>query len=135
WSAVRGSILSLFWLVCLIFGLNGTTVGLEKEPRADGVRSIALTAAGKGPAFARDFPDPFVLTAGGRYYAFATQTPWEKPGRVFPILVSGDLATWSYVADVFAAAPAWGRGDWCAPSVVPRGDDDSLYYTRYARAA
>ena len=138
---MRGSLLFLFGLACLGLALSCTTVRVEKQPQSkgvrsvsEGVRSVAVTAAGKGPAFARDFPDPSVLTAGGRYFAFATQTPWEKPGRVFPILVSGDLTTWSYVADVFAAAPAWGRGDWWAPSVVARGGDYFLYYSGYARS-
>lgn len=75
------------------------------------VRSVALTAgATDQPAFDRDFPDPSLITAGGRYYAFGTHTAWERPGHVFPILLSADLAHWSYTGDVFAAPPAWGRG-------------------------
>lgn len=70
-----------------------------------------------------------MITVGDRYYAFATHTAWETAGHVFPILVSTDIAHWTYVADVFAAAPAWGRGDWWAPAVVARGHEFFLYYS------
>ncbi len=79
--------------------------------------------------FARDFPDPSVITVGDRYFAFGTHTAWETPGRVFPILTSTDLTHWSYVADAFSAAPAWGVGDWWAPAVIARGGEYFLYYS------
>ena len=91
--------------------------------------SITATDAGAPPAFDRDFPDPSVITASHVYYAFATHTPWETPGHVFPVLESSDLTTWSYAADVFSAPPAWGRGDWWAPAVVARGGTYFLYYS------
>ena len=94
------------------------------------VRSVAMTAAGAvRPAFDRDFPDPAVIAVAGRYYAFSTHTAWERPGHVFPILVSSDLAHWSYAADVFSAPPTWGRGDWWAPAVVAVGRHYFLYYS------
>lgn len=99
------------------------------------VSSIALAGGGaSAPAFGRDFPDPSVITVGDRYYAFSTETAWEPPGHVFPILVSTDLAHWSYVADVFSAPPPWGRGDWWAPAVVARGGEFYLYYSGNARS-
>lgn len=99
------------------------------------MRSVALTAgSAEQPAFGRDFPDPSVITASGRYYAFGTHTAWERPGEVFPILSSADLVHWSYAADAFAAAPAWGRGDWWAPAVVARGNRYFLYYSGLARS-
>lgn len=92
------------------------------------------TDAADVPVFNRDFPDPSVIMAGGRYYAFSTETAWERPGHVFPILVSRNLTGWSYVADVFSAPPAWGVGDWWAPAVVKRGGVYFLYYSGYARS-
>lgn len=91
--------------------------------------SVSAPGAGGTAAFDRDFPDPTVITAGRMYYAFATHTPWEVPGHVFPILESRDLKSWSYAADVFSAPPAWGRGDWWAPAVVARGGTYFLYYS------
>lgn len=94
--------------------------------------SIVATNTASGPVFNHDFPDPSVIVAGGRYYAFSTQTAWERRGHVFPILASRDLASWSYVGDVFSSPPAWGRGDWWAPAVVARAHTYFLYYSGYA---
>lgn len=93
---------------------------------------IVPTEIGGRPAFDHDFPDPSVITFGGRYYAFSTQTAWEERDHVFPILTSTDLTSWSYSGDVFAAPPSWGRGDWWAPAVIAHGDTFILYYSGYA---
>ncbi len=81
------------------------------------------------PVYAADFPDPMVVHVGDAYYAYSTQTSWEKPGGVFPILRSTDLASWSYVGDVFHGSPRWGMDDWWAPDVVQRGSTFYLYYS------
>jgi len=93
-----------------------------------------LAPATTAPVFAADFPDPMVIHAGSAYYAYATHTPWEKPGRVFPVLRSSDLVNWSYVSDAFTTAPAWGTGDWWAPDVVQRVSTFYLFYTGHDRA-
>jgi beta-xylosidase len=98
------------------------------------VGSIMPAGAAGRPVFSRDFPDPSVIADGGGYYAFSTQTAWERAGHVFPILASRDLASWSYVGDVFSAPPLWGRGDWWAPAVVRRGQSYFLYYSGLARS-
>lgn len=98
------------------------------------VSLIRATETAGGPVFDRDFPDPSVIADGRGYYAFSTQTAWEPTGHVFPILVSRDLVTWRYVADVFSAPPAWGRGDWWAPAVVKRNQTYFLYYSGYANS-
>lgn len=99
------------------------------------VRSIGVGTLGMDrPVFDRDFPDPSVLTVGARYYAFGTHTAWERAGRIFPILVSADLVHWGYAADVFTAAPSWGRGDWWAPAVVAHDRGYFLYYSGLSRS-
>src|SRR3954452_12670966 len=119
---MRGFVSQLVVLACLALVLSGASPRFVSAERLDTGGAFALSArAVRAPAFERDFPDPSVISAGGRYYAFATQTSWEPRGHVIPILVSGDLAHWSYAADVFATPPAWGRGDWWAPAVVARG--------------
>lgn len=84
---------------------------------------------GTAPVFAADFPDPMVIHSGSAYYAYATQTAWEKPGHLFPILRSTDLVTWTYVSDAFEGAPRWGTGDWWAPDVVQLDSTFYLFYT------
>jgi beta-xylosidase len=93
-----------------------------------------LAPATTAPVFAADFPDPMVIRAGSAYYAYATHTPWEKPGRVFPVLRSTDLVNWSYDSDAFTTAPGWGTGDWWGPDVVERGSTFYLFYTGRNRA-
>lgn len=116
--------------------LSGSTAAtLATKPAAWASRptaaagSISPIKPGREPAFNRDFPDPSVIRAGKTYYAFSTQTGWERAGHVFPILMSPDLAHWTYAGDVFAAAPAWGRGDWWAPTVIARANAYFLYYS------
>jgi beta-xylosidase len=133
---VRGFWVQAGVLGCVALVLSGWSPAVAKArgPRPDVVNSVALKSAPQSPAFRHDFPDPSVITAGGRYYAFGTETAWETGGHVFPILVSQDLTGWTYAADVFAAAPAWGRGDWWAPAVLARGGEYFLYYSGLARA-
>jgi GH43 family beta-xylosidase len=44
------------------------------------------------PVVARDFPDPFILKFGNRYWAYGTG--FAPDGRCFAILTSTDLVTW-----------------------------------------
>lgn len=87
-----------------------------------------LAAGSTSPVYAADFPDPMVLHSGSAYYAYSTQTSWEKAGTVFPILRSTDLVNWTYAGDAFAGAPHWGSGDWWAPDVIQQGSTFYLYY-------
>src|SRR5262249_41737102 len=50
-----------------------------------------------------DFPDPFVLREGDRYYAFAT----GGPGRNVQVATSRDLASWSFLPDALPELPSW----------------------------
>lgn len=93
-----------------------------------------LAATSQAPAYAHDFPDPMILRDGDTYYAYSTQTPWEKPGTVFPILRSTDLEHWTYVADAMIGAPTWGTGDWWAPSVIARNGTYYLFYAGMGQA-
>ncbi len=68
--------------------------------------------------FPCDFPDPMVLRADGRWFAYGSSTGWEQAGRSLPILSSTDLRHWRFVADALPAAPSWSNGDLWGPSVV-----------------
>lgn len=108
---------AMFFLGLLLASLLGTIAPTD------------LAATSQAPVYSHDFPDPMVLRVGDDFYAYSTQTPWEKPGTVFPVLHSTDLVHWTYVADAFAGAPAWGSGDWWAPSVIERAGTFYLFYT------
>jgi beta-xylosidase len=73
-----------------------------------------------------DFPDPFVLLAGGVYYAYAT----NAGGFNVQLMSSTDLTTWRHLGDAMPGLPGWAQaGNTWAPSVLPRGDGFVLYYT------
>jgi beta-xylosidase len=73
-----------------------------------------------------DFPDPFVLNAGGSYYAFATNS---GPTNV-QVMFSADLSSWDVLGDALPAVAGWAqRGNTWAPAVLGRGDTFVLYYT------
>jgi beta-xylosidase len=79
-----------------------------------------------------DFPDPFLLVTGERYFAYGTQT-----GDInVQMMESGDLTQWEHRGDALPELPAWaGWGRTWSPAVLPRGDTYVLYYAvRYEAA-
>ncbi len=76
--------------------------------------SNALAGA-TGARFPYDFPDPFVLRVGSRYYGFSTNA---GAGDV-QVITSTDLVDWTLVGNALAALPAWSKaGATWAPSVL-----------------
>jgi hypothetical protein len=76
--------------------------------------SNALAGA-TGARFPYDFPDPFVLTVGGRYYAFSTNS---GAGDV-QVITSTNLVNWSFVGNALAGLPSWANnGSTWAPAVL-----------------
>jgi hypothetical protein len=72
-------------------------------------------AGATGARFPYDFPDPFVLTVGDRYYAFSTNS---GAGDI-QVITSTDLVDWSLVGDALTQVPSWAtRGMTWAPSVL-----------------
>lgn len=89
-------------------------------------QAIATTAP---PRTAEDFPDPFVLKAGGSWYAFAT----NGLGNV-PVRVSSDLLRWPAKGDALPVLGPWADpGETWAPAVVQRGGLYVLFYTAKER--
>lgn len=81
------------------------------------------------PAYAGDFPDPFVLRTGSGFRAYATSGPL---GRV-QMLTSADLGSWQAAGDALPTPPSWADvgtgaldGVW-APAVVDRAGSLVLY--------
>ncbi|WP_435019339.1 glycoside hydrolase family 43 protein [Tundrisphaera sp. TA3] len=75
------------------------------------------------PVYAGDFPDPFSLKHGGRYYAYATQTR----GTGFQLLESDDLVRWTRRPLDFPIP--WATSHLWAPEVVER---DGRFYMTYS---
>jgi beta-xylosidase len=101
---------------------------------------VAVTAATAAPAAAdepqvvplirTDFPDPFVLLAGGTFYAYATN---GDRGNV-PFATSKNLADWTLAGDAMPALPPWaGKGRTWAPEVIRVGNGYVLYFTAHSR--
>jgi beta-xylosidase len=92
-----------------------------------------LGAVPPQPVHEGDFPDPFVLAAGGRYYAYGTQTG----GMNLQVMASADLARWEHRGDPLPELPGWAApGLTWAPAVLARDDGTFvLYYTVHVRGA
>ncbi len=75
------------------------------------------------PVHPNDFPDPFVLLDGGKYFAYATQTR----GTGFQLMESPDLVHWT--PRVLDFPIPWAQDHYWAPEVVHHGD---LYYLTYS---
>jgi hypothetical protein len=89
---------------------------------------LALDAAqsGSGLAYPFDFPDPFILTVGNQYYAYATNS---AAGNI-QIIESPDLTHWTTLGDALPHEASWAQpGATWAPSVIKLGASYVLYYS------
>jgi beta-xylosidase len=101
--------------------------------------AAAPASAAEPPAFVpvleTDFPDPFVLLAGGTFYAYATNT--DHGERNVQLASSANLADWSLVKDsdgkprdAMPELPPWAKRGWTwAPEVMKTGGGYLLYFT------
>lgn len=65
------------------------------------------------PVLDRDFPDPTVIMAEGKYYAYATQS-----GKNIQVAVSSDLQHWQLLGDALPVPPVWANTHYWAPHVL-----------------
>lgn len=81
----------------------------------------------RNPVLARDFPDPTVVHANGRYYAYATQSGSTH----IQVSHSRDLIHWAHPQEALPHAPRWSQhqGIFWAPHVVKRRGTFFLYYS------
>ena len=119
--------------------LDGAGKALDATQRSDNVAAVAAlqsvdnacrqannAGAGTPPAYAFDFPDPFVLAANGSLYAFGTNA---TAGNIQVLRQNADGA-WSTAGDALGPLPAWaGKGRTWAPAVLSRNGGYILYYT------
>jgi hypothetical protein len=110
-------------------GDDHTAVG-ALDVVADACQHALATAT--GALFPYDFADPFVLRAGGRYYAYSTNA---GAGDV-QVISSPDLEHWHLEGNAMAALPGWAQpGATWAPAVVAWGDHYVAYYTARERSS
>ena len=96
--------------------------------------AAAAPQSSRKPAYAGDFPDPFVLVTPSSWYAYATN---GGGANVQARLSTDDGRTWRELPDALPRLPTWAEpGLTWAPSVQRRADRYVMYYTtRYRRAA
>jgi beta-xylosidase len=86
----------------------------------------ASRPAFSAPVYAGDFPDPYVLRTGGRYWAYST----GSAGRNLQVMSSPDLKSWSGPTEALPRLPAWASsGLTWAPGVIERSGLFVMYYT------
>jgi len=84
------------------------------------------------PVFDGDFPDPFVLRSGDRYFVYGTQTG----GLNVQVMESADLERWEHRGEALPDLPAWAeRGRTWSPAVLRRHNGWVLYYAVRHRSA
>lgn len=119
--------------------LDGAGKALDATQRSDNAAAVAAlqsvdnacrqannAGAGTPPAYAFDFPDPFVLAANGSLFAFGTNA---TAGNIQVLRQNADGA-WSTAGDALGPLPAWaGKGRTWAPAVLSRNGGFILYYT------
>jgi len=93
---------------------------------SDACTAVESAQTDSGIAYPFDFPDPFVLTVGDQYYAYATNS---AAGNI-QIIQSTDLTHWTTVGDALPHLASWAQpGATWAPAVLHLGDTFVLYYS------
>jgi GH43 family beta-xylosidase len=96
-------------------GAGGTDAHALPEAGADAAKGEV-----KFPAYAGDFPDPYVLRDGATYHAYATNVSIFVTKLHIPHIASTDLVTWSSPTDALPTIGSWaedGYFNW-APGVL-----------------
>ena len=75
------------------------------------------------------FADPFVLSAEGAFYAYATDLRAAPSGPVIPILQSRDLVTWTPLGHALERIDIPTARDYWAPEVAVADGRCYLYYS------
>lgn len=108
---------ALWWVVALAVVAPAATASRHQTPQG----SAAATYT--NPVYGRDFPDPFILRANGRFYVYAT----HGSGYGFQVMESPDMVHWTHRGTAFT--PPWSSDHLWAPEVVRyRG----RYYMTYS---
>lgn len=82
------------------------------------------------PVIDHDFPDPTIIQAQGKYYAYATNTVVNGKYAHIQLAVSSDLQHWTDLGDALPNGATWAKRDFWAPHVVydPQQKKYILFY-------
>lgn len=81
------------------------------------------------PVYAGSMPDPCVIRAEGRYYAFGTTGDARIAGRVVRVLASDDLVNWQELGGAVEPPSNNPRMQYWAPEVAYHDGTYYLYYS------
>lgn len=70
------------------------------------------------PVLNQDFPDPTIINANGKYYAYATNTEVNGITINIQVATSPDLKTWQMLGDAMPQKTTWANQDFWAPHVL-----------------
>lgn len=90
--------------------------------------TVRAASSYQNPVIQTDFPDPDIIQAGGKYYAYAT----NANSKNIQIASSSDLVNWQMLSDALPTLGSWataGNGNTWAPSVIQVGGQYVMYYT------
>jgi hypothetical protein len=120
WSAVRTGYCGRMRLRRLTSLFALATAGVLVSP------AFPAGALSSSPAYAGDFPDPYVLAVAGTYWAYAT----GSAGLNLQVMSSSDLHNWTPPSDPLPVLPSWAAvGSTWAPGVLQQGTGFLMYYT------
>ncbi len=106
-------------MVVTVSGIAAVTFSHASAP-------LTLERKTTGAVYPGNFPDPSILVANGRYYAYSTQSAGEN----IQLISSSDLLHWSARRDALPVLPSWARtGYTWAPAVArnPTGGYEMFY--------
>jgi len=105
-----------------------TSSAVPTTGSASGSPSAIPAGTFVNPVIDDDFPDPFVLRAQDRYYAYAT----TDAAQHLQLARSADLVSWEILDDPLPKLAGWSSGDTWAPEVLKTSAGFVLYYTSRA---
>lgn len=107
-----GTTFRLLLIFAVFFNACTSTKDLNRD--SGRVRKSSLA----NPVLDSDFPDPTVIRAGGKYYAYATQGRVDGKMLNIQVASSTDLQTWKIEGDALPQAPSWAKTNFWAPHVL-----------------
>lgn len=72
----------------------------------------------ENPVLNHDFPDPTVISVGGKYYGYATNSVVNGKYAHIQLATSTDLQHWTGAGDALPNGASWAKRDYWAPHVV-----------------
>ncbi len=102
-------------IIVIAFTVSGCLTA-RKESTATGINKSVISL--NNPVFDQNFPDPTVIKAAGKYYAYATQSTVNEKALNIQVASSADLQHWTLEGDALPVKPSWANNSFWAPHVL-----------------